>query len=729
MAGAVVVVLLAVMTRAFQVVAPVCRVGTRVSATVDESVVLLTEPMLLKRKGEEAEGPKAAPPPSKAKTKATAKATATATAAAPRAPSPARDERRRTRKTYDAPRRREPAARAQQFRGAKGSLKKKRNREEKKATVEEVPPVKIGASVGVQELGEKLGKSGTEIVKTLMLKVGVLASVTERVDAATAKAVCEAYGRECVDEEEDVAVVEEEEEDEASLASRAPVVTIMGHVDHGKTSLLDAIRNTRVAEGEAGGITQGIGAYSVEVEGSKRVTFIDTPGHAAFRDMRARGANVTDVVVLVVAADDGVKEQTVDSIACAKTAGVPVVVAVNKMDVDGADPGKVEAELMSYDLVPEELGGETMLARVSAKEGAGLDDLLEKIMLQAELLELKANPHREASGVVVEASVEKGLGVVATTLVQRGTLRIGDCFAAGTAWGKVRALFDDKGAPVTEAGPSTAVRVVGWQSGADRAPAAGELLAAAPDEQTARKLADARHAIASEQRAARLRAATQRQFSRFVTSVGGDVPKEERPYYVVVKADCAGSVEALASSFQNLDVEDDVSKVKAEIVFSGVGDVTKSDVAVASVSDADVVAFNVGANAAAIEEERRLSGSVGILYYDVVYAALDDLELKMRRVLSPTPDGDLVGTAIVKQLFDIGKLGKVAGCGVESGYIRRGANFRVMDGDRIKHQGKLRTLRNVKTDVDRVDAGQDCGLSFQGYEDYAVGDLIECYDS
>ena len=464
-----------------------------------------------------------------------------------------------------------------------------------------------------------------------------------------------------------------------------------------------------------------------------------------------------------------------------------------RAQVEGADAQRVEGELMSYDLVPESAGGDTLVARVSAKEKTGLDELLEKVLLQADLLDLKANPDRPATGTVIEAGVEKGLGVCATTLVERGTLKVGDVFTAGAAWGKCRALQDEFGNSLEEAGPSTPVRLVGWTTGADRAPRAGDALSVVPDEPTARKLADARNELANQARDAKLRAASSSGFDKFMANLGGEgaaaaskissegrrwrlapnirhrrhpththasrrvdgvrlntvdaaekdrdaAPsrrrrhdrdagiKEERTFPIVLKADTAGSVEAITSSLEGLDVQDDVSRVKAKVIYSGVGDLTKSDIAVASVQGAFVVAFNVGSNAAAMDEERRLSGAVRTNYYSVVYDVLEEIEGKLQKVLSPTPDGELVGTAVVKQCFDIGKLGKVAGCGVETGWIRKSANIRVMRGDAIMYQGRLRTLRSVKVDVERIDAGSDCGLSFRDWEEVEVGDIVEAYE-
>ena len=658
---------------------------------------------------------------------------------------------KKAKKTYQE-RRKDRERPVETFRGAKWSLKKKKNRVVDRPPKEKKPgppPIIVhdGATMPVSELAAKLERSGVEIVKHMMLKLGVLASVTQSVDAATARQVIEDFGRTWVADDETGAEDDEApnqeffavtgvtEDDDASLAPRAPVVTIMGHVDHGKTSLLDAMRSTSVAAGETGGITQGIGAYKVKVHDDKSVTFLDTPGHAAFSEMRERGANCTDVVVLVVAADDGVKAQTVDSIACAKAARVPIVVAVNKMDVPEADPSKVENELMAYDLVPEEYGGETMYARVSAKTKDGLDDLLEKLLLQAEILDLKANFNESAraSGVVVEAHVEKGLGVVATTLVRRGKLKVGDPFAAGVGFGRVRALFDDNGNSIDSALPSSPVQVVGWQSDTSRIPSAGDAFVVAFDEQSARKVADAREAIASEKKAAKRRGISAKSFADFqqLRTISGRL--EQREVTVLIKADTAGAVEAMESGLAALDVQDEVSEVKANVVYSGVGDVTKSDVAVAAVSGALILAFNVGATKDAQDDVKALLNSprqVDLHYYGVIYDALNEVERRMNIVLSPTPDGELVGSATIKALFDIGKLGKVAGCAVTNGYLRRGAKFRVMNGDRIKlPDGKIRTLRNVKVDVDRIESGNDCGLSFVDWDDFDVGDVIECYDA
>ncbi|KAJ1449111.1 hypothetical protein M885DRAFT_449468 [Pelagophyceae sp. CCMP2097] len=632
-----------------------------------------------------------------------------------------------------------------QFRGARGSLKRKKNKQGGGPSFKKVdrPVIIADGDISVAALATLIEKSGVDVVKHLMLKLGVLASLTQSIDAATARAVADAFEKKWVrseaelandyDEDDDDDDYEYEEsamergslqvfDDDADLMPRAPVVTIMGHVDHGKTSLLDALRSTRVAAGEQGGITQAIGAYSVPTPNGP-VTFIDTPGHAAFAEMRERGANVTDIVILVVAADDGVKQQTVDSIACAKAARVPVVVVINKMDAPGADAARVETELTAYDLVSEKLGGDTMFCRVSAKERTGLTELLEALTLQAELLELKANPNAEASGAVVESNIKQGLGVVATTLIQRGTLNVGDIFVAGAAWGRVRSLLDEKGQQLETAGPSRAVQVVGWQSGIEHIPVAGDAFNVVPDEQTARRVTEARQTIYNEVKASKIRALSGAALASFFA--GNDV-KEQRDFTVLIKGDTAGSVEALTSSLARIDVQDDVSKVSAKVVYGGVGDVTKSDMAVASVSNAFVLAFNVGAQQAATVDERRLK--IKIRYYGIVYDALDDIEARMRKILSPTPDGDLVGTAVVKQLFEIGKLGKVAGCGVLSGYMARSANIRVMSGDEIKFQGKLKTLRNLKTDVSRVDEGSDCGLSFRDWDEIQVGDTVECYD-
>ncbi|EWM21037.1 translation initiation factor if-2 [Nannochloropsis gaditana] len=584
----------------------------------------------------------------------------------------------------------------------------------------------------IAALSERMDVRAGEIIKYLMVNMGVMATITQSIDAETGVRVAEAFGRqvrrgreedegEGEDGEEELSVLTEgygwEEEDAASLLPRAPVVTIMGHVDHGKTSLLDAVRESSVATGEAGGITQHIGAYQV-THAHRTITFIDTPGHAAFSEMRARGANVTDLVVLVVAADEGVKEQTIDSIRCAKQAHVPILLAVNKVDKPGADPSRVTQELMKYDVLLEEYGGDVLSAEVSAKKRLNLDGLLEKILLQAEILDLKANPNRSAVGAVVESRMEKGLGPVTTVLVQKGTLRVGDCIVAGAAYGKVRSLTDERGKRLETAGPSVPAVLSGW----DGVPAAGDTLIVVESEMQARNVAEARRRLERE----RSGSATMGSMQAQVLSIfGTDGVKKRQEVTVVIKADVQGSAEAIATAVSAIHVEDDRAEVGVKVLSSGVGDVTQNDVALAGVSQATILAFNVAADMNAQEEARKTG--VEIEYHTVIYDILDKLEAKVQEILSPTPEGEYVGAARVKMVFEIGKVGKVAGCEVTDGTIKRGGTVRVLRGSEIVYKGPLRTLRNVKSDVQEMSAGQECGMSFKDYEDFRPDDIVECY--
>ena len=512
--------------------------------------------------------------------------------------------------------------------------------------------------------------------------------------------------------------VVEEEDDEDELERRPPVVTIMGHVDHGKTSLLDAIRETDVTAGEAGGITQHIAAYQVKHDG-KKITFIDTPGHAAFTDMRERGANITDMVILVVAADDSVKQQTADSIACARQAGVPIVVAINKCDKEAADPTKVMTDLTGYDVLTEEFGGEVLASQVSAKEGTNLSELLDKVMLQAEMQDLKANPNRDAEGIIIEANVEKGLGTVATALVKRGTLRVGDIFVAGETYGRVRALISttDEKTRLDEAGPSTPVRVVGFEG----VPGAGDIFVVAKDEQTARELAESRQRIARERSSSSYQAGLMDSVTRAFGST-----KERREMCVVVKSDVQGSAEALTRSLQELKLENDEAIVTIKVLVSEAGEVSKSDIAIASVTpDTTVIAFNCPASFAAMEDAR--AAGIPIEYYNIIYDAIESVESRMQEVLSPTPEGQFVGAAVVQEVFNIGGTGYIAGSRCTKGYLRKGANVRVMRGDKILTESKIKTLRNFKAEVESIEEGNECGIGLAGFEAFEPDDVIECY--
>jgi len=601
--------------------------------------------------------------------------------------------------------------------------------ERRKITLPE-GPISVGA------LAELIDEKPVAVIKYLMADCGVMASMTQNLDPATAQAVVQGFGKliagsgDYEDEDEDFEDDEydddsalalgfvAEDEDESLMISRAPVVTIMGHVDHGKTSLLDAIRDTRVTAGEAGGITQHIAAYQVEHK-DQTITFIDTPGHAAFTDMRERGANITDIVVLVVAADDGVKQQTADSIVCARQAGVPLVVAINKVDLEASDPNKVMTELTSYDILTEEFGGDVMASQISAKERTNLNDLLDKIMLQAEIEDLKANPDRDAEAVVIEANVEIGLGTVATSLVKKGTLKVGDVFAAGETYGKVRALIstNDGKTRLNEVGPSTPVRIVGFEG----IPSAGDPLVVVEDEQTARTLAESRKRISREKSSN----SYQNALMDSVTLTFG-ATKESRFMYVIVKADVKGSAEALTRALSELKLENDEAVVTVKVLVSDAGEVSKSDIAIASVTPGTtVIAFNVAASFAAMEDAR--TGKIPLEYYNIVYDAIESVESRMQEVLSPTPTGEYTGSAVVQEVFNIGGTGNIAGSRCEDGILRKTGNVRVMRGDKILCESAIKTLRNFKAETDIIEAGNECGIGLADFEDFQPDDVIECY--
>jgi len=621
----------------------------------------------------------------------------------------------------------------------RGSLKRRDRAQEKVIKAEralERKTVQLSdGPMSVSQIAEMIDEKPISVIKYLMTDLGVMASMTQNLDPATCIAVVEGFGRvvggeedeEDDDEEEDI-----DDEDSSALSSgfvftededvdlkpRPPVVTIMGHVDHGKTSLLDAIRNTRVTAGEAGGITQHIAAYQVEHQ-KQKITFIDTPGHAAFTDMRERGANITDIVILVVAADDGVKKQTADSIACARQSGVPVVVAINKCDLEAADPTKVMSELTAYDLLTEEFGGEILSSQISAKEGTNIDDLLDKVMLQAEIQNLKANPDREAEGIIVEAQLERGLGTVATTLIKKGTLRVGDIFVAGTTFGRVRALMstEDGKTRLKEAPPGLPVRVVGFET----VPNAGDVIVVVDDEQTARELAESRKRISRE----RSSSSYQDGLMSSVQLAFGS-SKESREMCVVVKADVQGSAEALTRALRELKLENEEAIVTVKVLVSEAGEVSKSDIAIASVTpNTNVIAFNIPASFDATEDARK--GNVPIEYFSIVYDAIDSVESRMQEVLSPTPEGEYTGSALVQEVFNIGGTGNIAGSKCTDGTLRKGGNVRVMRGDKILIETNIRTLRNFKAESDTIEEGNDCGIGLIGYEDFQAGDVIECY--
>jgi translation initiation factor IF-2 len=575
-----------------------------------------------------------------------------------------------------------------------------------------VREVVVPETIEVQELANRMAVRGVDVIKALM-KMGVIATGPQIIDADTAELVVEEFGHKikrvaAADVEIGIKGDEDRPED---LSSRPPVVTVMGHVDHGKTSLLDALRETDIAAREAGGITQHIGAYQIELSGGERITFIDTPGHAAFTEMRSRGANVTDIVVLVVAADDGIKEQTVEAINHAKAAEVPIIVAINKMDRPEANPERVKQELLSQELVVESMGGEILAVEVSAKEKTGLDKLEEAILLQAELLELKANPDRTAEGVVVEAKLERGRGAVATVLIQRGTLRVGDIFVVGAEWGRVRALINDRGENVDEAIPSMPVEVLGLNG----APLAGDDFNVTGSEARAREVSEFRRRT---RRDAEIAASGRGTLEQMLTSIKEG---EARELPVIVKSDVQGSVEAIVSSLEKLGNEE----VKARILHSGVGGVNESDVTLARATNALIVAFNVRANPQARDLARQ--DNIDIRYYSIIYNVVDDLKAMLSGMLAPTKQEEFLGYAEIREVFSISKVGKVAGCMVTEGLVRRGARARLLRDNVVIHEGALKSLRRFKEEVKEVKEGYECGMAFENYNDIQIGDQIECF--
>jgi translation initiation factor IF-2 len=574
--------------------------------------------------------------------------------------------------------------------------------------------VVLPETITIQELANRMSERAVDVIKLLM-KQGQMAVITDVIDADTAELIAVELGhtvRRVADSDVEEGLFDIPDTDE-HLLPRPPVVTIMGHVDHGKTSLLDAIRSASVVSGEAGGITQHIGAYQVTAPGGTPVTFIDTPGHAAFTAMRARGAKVTDIVILVVAADDGVMPQTVEAISHARAAKVPMIVAINKIDKPDAKPERVRSELLQYDVQVESLGGDTLEVEVSATKHLHLDKLLELIALQAELLDLKANPDRPAEGTVIEARLDRGRGPVATVLVQRGTLQVGDLVVAGSQFGRVRALLDDKGEPIETAGPSLPVEVLGFSG----APEAGERLAVVANEARAREITEYRERQKREKAAARggvVRGSLADMMSQ-IKSVG----RKELP--LVIKGDVQGSVEAIVAALDKLGTDE----VGARVLHAGVGGISESDVTLAETSNAVVIGFNVRAN----KEARAAAEQVGIevRYYNIIYNLVDDVKAAMSGLLAPTLRETMLGNALILEVFNITKVGKVAGCRVTDGNVERGANVRLIRDNVVVHEGKLSTLKRFKDEVKEVASGQECGMAFENYQDMRVGDVIECY--
>lgn len=573
--------------------------------------------------------------------------------------------------------------------------------------------VVIPETISVGELANRMAERTVDVIKILM-KLGVMATATQSIDADTAELVVGEFGhkfKRVTEGDVENVLKSDEQEDAANLLPRPPIVTIMGHVDHGKTSLLDALRKTDVAAKEAGGITQHIGAYQVEVEGGQKVTFLDTPGHEAFTSMRARGARITDIVVLVVAADDGIMEQTKEAISHAKAAGVPIVVAVNKMDKPNADPNRVKQELMQYNLIPEEFGGDVMVVEVSAKTGKNLDKLVETLLLQAEVLELKANPNRAASGVVVEAKLDQGKGVVATVLVQKGTLKVGDIIVAGASYGRARMIIDDKGKSLKEAIPGMPVVVLGLSV----APDAGDGFSVVENEKTARDISEYRERVLREKSATLSTRTLENLFGAHAGTNAKELP-------VIIKADVHGSVEAIAGSINKYSGDE----VTVRILHSGVGGLTESDVSLAKATGALIIAFNV--RAAPKAKEMAARDKVDIRYYSIIYNVVDDVKAALSGMLSPTLRENFLGYAQIREVFNISKAGKVAGCMVTDGLIKRGAKVRLLRDNVVIHEGALKTLKRFKDEVKEVKSGLECGMAFENYEDIRVGDQIEAFE-
>ena len=599
------------------------------------------------------------------------------------------------------------------------SLKRRREREKLRQAGVVQPrdkvmrEVTIPEVITIQELANRMTERSVDVIKLLMGQ-GAMHKINDVIDADTAELIVREFGhtpKRVSEADVEEGLIGDMDRDE-SLETRAPVVTIMGHVDHGKTSLLDAIRSTNVAAGEAGGITQHIGAYQVTTPTGQRITFIDTPGHEAFTAMRARGAKVTDVVVLVVAADDGVMPQTVEAINHAKAAGVPLIVAINKIDKPNADPQRVRTDLLQHEVVVESMSGQTLEVAVSALKRTGLDKLLEAIALQAELLDLKANPNRSAEGVVIEAKLERGRGPVGTVLVQRGTLRVGDIIVAGSAWGRVRALIDDRGENVTKAGPSVPVEILGF----DAAPDAGDPFSVVESESRAREIADYR---VRKRRPTLGSAGTARTLEQMMQQLK-EAGRKEFP--LVVKGDVQGSVEAIAGALRKLGTEE----VEARIVHAGVGGITESDIALAGAAKAVVMGFNVRASVQA--KLAADQAGVEIRYYNIIYDLVDDVKKAMSGLLAPTIREIFLGNAQILEVFNIAKVGKVAGCRVTDGKVERGARVRLIRDNVVIHEGTLSTLKRFKDEVREVPAGQECGMAFATYQDVRVGDLIECFN-
>jgi translation initiation factor IF-2 len=599
------------------------------------------------------------------------------------------------------------------------SMKRKQERARQKAmggAVERekiIRDVQVPDAIMVQELANRMAERVADVVKSLM-QMGMMVTQNQTIDQDTAELIVEEFGHKIVrvsdaDVEDVIDQVVDSPED---LKPRAPIITVMGHVDHGKTSLLDAIRNARVVSGEAGGITQHIGAYQVEQNGDL-LTFLDTPGHAAFTSMRSRGAQVTDIVILVVAADDAVMPQTIEAIAHAKAANVPMIVAINKIDRPAADPQKVRTDLLQHEVIVEQMSGEVQDVEVSATTGQGLDQLLEAIALQSEILELKANPNRSASGAVIEAQLDVGRGPVATVLVQNGTLKLGDIFVVGEQWGKVRALISDSGERIKIAGPSTPVEVLGLNG----TPEAGDVLNVVETEAQAREIAEYRAQAAKDKRAA-LGAAT--TLEQLMANAKANEDISELP--ILLKADVQGSAEAIVQAMAKIGNDE----VRVRVLHSGVGAITETDIGLAEASGAPVFGFNVRANTSARNTANQKG--VEIRYYSVIYDLVDDVKAAASGLLSAEIRETFIGYANIKEVFKVSGVGKVAGCLVTEGVARRSAGVRLLRDNVVIHEGTLKTLKRFKDEVPEVQSGQECGMAFENYDDIRPNDVIEIFE-
>ncbi len=603
-----------------------------------------------------------------------------------------------------------------------GSKRGKRRRQRKEEREEELllqqeqdelesGVIEVTEFITANDLAEELGVSVTDIISACM-SIGLMITINQRLDAGTIELVSEEFGKEVkfVDAEEMVEEFEEEVDDEADLKNRAPIITVMGHVDHGKTSLLDYIREARVAEGEAGGITQHVGAYEV-THNEKKITFLDTPGHEAFTAMRSRGAQATDIVILVVAADDSVMPQTIEAINHAKAAGVPMVVAINKMDKPGATPDKIKQQLSDHSVIVEDWGGSTQFALVSAKTGMGIEDLLEKVLIEAELLELKANPDRRAEGVVLESRLDKGKGIVANILVQNGTLKVGDPFVAGPCYGRVRAMENDLGLRIKDAGPATPVQLTGF----DEMPQAGDKIRVAVDEKTAKEIANQRQQIRREQALRKTKHMTLDDLSRRMAL--GEVSELN----IIIKADVDGSIEALSGALQKLGTDE----VSVSIIHTGAGAISESDVLLASASDAIIIGFQVRPTAQA----RKLAENeeIDIRLFSVIYDAVDEVRDALEGLLSPEIKEQIMGSVEVREIFKVSKVGTIAGCYVTDGKIDRNNPLRIIRDGVVIYDGEIDALKRFKDDVKEVSSGYECGISIRNYNDLKVGDSFESY--